>query len=128
VTEPGSWTPDQDTVDAANLTRFMTWLADTGRGQFTDYHELWSKSVRDIGWYWDAVCSVYGGKRHDRRNELAEIRNQQPTLKATVLVPRLGLEIPIKRILLGAKPSDVFSPSAVDRPELFDLIAEYGRR
>ncbi len=34
--------------------------------------------------------SVYGGKRHDRRAELAEIRAQLPTLKSTVVVPRLG--------------------------------------
>ena len=32
------------------------------------------------------------------------------------------LEIPIKRILLGAKASDVLTPSAVDRPE---LLAEF---
>src|SRR5690606_23907359 len=37
--------------------------------------------------------SVYGGKRHDRREQLAEIRSQLPTLKATVLVPRLGLDV-----------------------------------
>ena len=37
------------------------------------------------------------------------------------------LEIPIKRILLGAKPADVVSPSAVDRPELLDVFAEYAR-
>ena len=37
--------------------------------------------------------SVYGGKRHDRRTELAEIRRQLPTLKATVVVPRLGVEV-----------------------------------
>ena len=32
MTEPGGWTPDQKTIDDANLTRFITWLADTGRG------------------------------------------------------------------------------------------------
>ena len=37
--------------------------------------------------------SVYGGSQHDRRTELAEIRRQLPTLKATVVVPRLGLEV-----------------------------------
>src|SRR4029453_18482431 len=36
--------------------------------------------------------SVYAGKRHDRSSELAEIRSKLPTLKATVLVPRLGSE------------------------------------
>src|SRR4029078_7792520 len=30
------------------------------------------------------------GKRHDRSSEVAGIRSKLPTLKATVLVPRLG--------------------------------------
>ena len=34
--------------------------------------------------------TVYGGKRHDKRAEIAEIRSGLPTLKATVVVPRLG--------------------------------------
>ena len=37
--------------------------------------------------------SVYGGNRIDRREELAEIRRGMPTLRATVLVPRLGLDV-----------------------------------
>jgi acetoacetyl-CoA synthetase len=60
MTEPGGWTPDQDTIDDANLTRFIGWLADTGRGDFTDYQELWSASVADVAWFWDAVWNFYG--------------------------------------------------------------------
>ena len=37
------------------------------------------------------------------------------------------LEIPIKRILQGAKPSDVLTPSAVDRPDLLDVFADHAR-
>jgi acetoacetyl-CoA synthetase len=37
------------------------------------------------------------------------------------------LEIPIKRILLGAKPADVVSRSSVDRPDLLDVFAEHSR-
>jgi acetoacetyl-CoA synthetase len=37
--------------------------------------------------------SVYGGKSRDKRAELAEIRAQLPTVTATVIVPRLGLEV-----------------------------------
>ena len=37
------------------------------------------------------------------------------------------LEIPIKRILLGAKPADVVSPSAVDKPDLLAVFAEHAR-
>jgi acetoacetyl-CoA synthetase len=59
MTEPGGWTPDQDTIDEANLTRFLAWLAETGRGDFTDYQELWSASVADVAWFWDAVWHFY---------------------------------------------------------------------
>lgn len=38
--------------------------------------------------------SVYGGKPHDKRSDLAEIRRRLPTLTATVVVPRLGLDVP----------------------------------
>ncbi len=37
--------------------------------------------------------SVYGDKRIDRREELATIRGAMPTLRATVVVPRLGLAL-----------------------------------
>lgn len=46
-----------------------------------------------------------------------------PGIPRTITGKRL--EIPIKRILLGAPPGDVVSPSAVDRPELLDVFAEY---
>ena len=48
-----------------------------------------------------------------------------PGIPRTITGKRL--EIPIKRILLGAPPSDVVSPSAVDRPELLKVFAEYAR-
>jgi acetoacetyl-CoA synthetase len=38
--------------------------------------------------------SVYDGKRFDRRAELDAVRRAMPTLRATVVVPRLGLELP----------------------------------
>ena len=55
----GGWAPDQQTRDDANLTRFMTWLADTDRGEFADYHALWKASVDDLGWFWDAVWQYF---------------------------------------------------------------------
>jgi acetoacetyl-CoA synthetase len=59
MTEPGGWTPDEDSVERANLTRFMAWLAETGRGEFGDYHQLQAKSVDDIAWFWDAVWHYF---------------------------------------------------------------------
>jgi acetoacetyl-CoA synthetase len=45
--------------------------------------------------------SVYGGKRIDRRAELDEIRHAMPTLRATVVVPRLGLDGPEETVPWG---------------------------
>ncbi|GAA4534682.1 acetoacetate--CoA ligase [Mycobacterium paraffinicum] len=59
MTEPGSWIPDEATLAQANLTHFMAWLAETGRGQYGDYHALQRKSVEDIEWFWDAVWQYF---------------------------------------------------------------------
>ena len=59
MTEPGGWTPDERAVERANLTRFMAWLAETGRGEFGDYDQLRSKSLDDIAWFWDAVWHFF---------------------------------------------------------------------
>lgn len=55
----GSWTPDDDTIAQANLTRFIGWLAESGRGEFGDYQDLWAASVADIAWFWDAVREFF---------------------------------------------------------------------
>ena len=34
MSEPGGWAPDEATLSEANLTRFLAWLAETGRGQY----------------------------------------------------------------------------------------------
>ncbi len=55
----GGWSPDKTTLAAANLTHFMAWLVETGRGEYANYQELWAKSVDDIEWFWDAVWKYY---------------------------------------------------------------------
>ncbi|OBF59304.1 acetoacetate-CoA ligase [Mycobacterium sp. 852002-50816_SCH5313054-b] len=55
----GGWIPDEATLAGANLTRFMAWLAETGRGEYGDYQGLWAKSVDDIDWFWDAVWTYF---------------------------------------------------------------------
>jgi acetoacetyl-CoA synthetase len=59
MTEPGGWTPDADAIEHANITRFLAWLAETGRGDLQDYPQLWSESVRDIAWFWDALWHFF---------------------------------------------------------------------
>ncbi|OBK48591.1 acetoacetate--CoA ligase [Mycobacterium sp. 1081908.1] len=55
----GDWIPDEATLADANLTRFMAWLAETGRGEYGDYHELLRNSVDDIEWFWEAVWHFF---------------------------------------------------------------------
>ncbi len=59
MTQPGGWVPDEATLAGANLTRFMAWLAETGRGHYADYPELLRKSVDDIDWFWGAVWQFF---------------------------------------------------------------------
>jgi acetoacetyl-CoA synthetase len=59
MTEPGDWIPDEATLAAANLTRFLAWLAETGRGHCANYQELWAKSVEDIEWFWSAIWNYF---------------------------------------------------------------------
>lgn len=59
MTLGGNWTPDEVTLADANLTRFIAWLAETGRGEYGDYQELWTRSVEDIDWFWDAVWHFF---------------------------------------------------------------------
>lgn len=53
------WTPSPARREAAQLTRFMRWLA-TERGlRFDDYDSLWQWSVTDIEAFWDAVRAYF---------------------------------------------------------------------
>lgn len=59
----------------------------------------------------------------------ASPRHVPDTVVAVPGIPRTltgkRLEIPIKRILHGEAPGDVVTFSAVDRPELLDVFAQY---
>jgi acetoacetyl-CoA synthetase len=74
MAEPGGWTPDEETVEGANLTRFMAWLTDTGRGEFADYHQLQAKSIDDIAWFWDAVWHYFDIRATDAPTSVLESR------------------------------------------------------
>ncbi|OBF12989.1 acetoacetate--CoA ligase [Mycobacterium sp. ACS4331] len=63
--------------------------------------------------------TVYGGKRHDKRAEIAEIRSAMPTLKSCVVVPRLGLPVEDATTWADAiaQPADlVTTPVPFDHP------------
>lgn len=107
----GSWTPGPDDVDTANLTRFTAWLAETGRGEFADYQELWEASVRDVAWFWEAIWHFYA-------------------VRSTVTPDTVldGSEMPGARWFPGISlnyVSEVFRHETADRPALV-VVGEDG--
>ncbi|MFF9124974.1 acetoacetate--CoA ligase [Streptomyces sp. NPDC014889] len=62
----------------------------------------------------------YGGKEHDRRDVVAELRRELPTLRAVVHIPLLGTEAPEGALewsgLTSADVEPVFEPVPFDHP------------
>ena len=53
------WEPDDKTVRAARVTRFMSWLESRHGLQFGGYDDLWQWSVSDPGQFWSAVWDYF---------------------------------------------------------------------
>jgi acetoacetyl-CoA synthetase len=53
------WTPSAAQVSDANLTAFLTWLADRGHA-FGSYDALWQWSVTDLDGFWQAIWDYTG--------------------------------------------------------------------
>jgi len=53
------WTPSADRIAAANLTAFLSWLAERGKS-FESYDALWRWSVSDLDGFWQAIWDYSG--------------------------------------------------------------------
>ena len=55
------WTPSEERVQRATLTRYQDWLAHARGLSFGDYQELWRWSVEDLEGFWSSIvefCDV----------------------------------------------------------------------
>ncbi|WP_420628010.1 acetoacetate--CoA ligase [Candidatus Leptofilum sp.] len=60
------WQPSAETVENANLTRFMRWLAAEKDLHFGSYDALWQWSVTELGAFWQAIwdfCEVKASRQ-----------------------------------------------------------------
>jgi acetoacetyl-CoA synthetase len=72
VPEP-LWTPDEDTVERANLTAYTRWLREERGLDFADYESLWRWSVQDLEAFWGSIWDYYGlGEHSSYETVLAE--------------------------------------------------------
>jgi len=51
------WSPSEERLERATLTRFAGWLSDTRGLRFDGYHDLWQWSVDDIEAFWESIVA-----------------------------------------------------------------------
>ncbi len=59
MTDDVLWKPDQRTIDAAQVTRYQQWLAETRGLTFDDYTALWQWSVDNLDEFWRSIWEYY---------------------------------------------------------------------
>jgi acetoacetyl-CoA synthetase len=50
------WTPSQDRISAATITRYQAWLAKERGLRFESYEDLWRWSVDDLTGFWSSIA------------------------------------------------------------------------
>jgi acetoacetyl-CoA synthetase len=51
------WTPSQERIERATLTRYQAWLEETRGLRFDDYESLWRWSVTELEAFWESIVS-----------------------------------------------------------------------
>ena len=54
------WTPSQDRISAATITRYQAWLANERGLRFESYEDLWRWSVDDLTGFWSSIAEFCG--------------------------------------------------------------------
>jgi acetoacetyl-CoA synthetase len=53
------WTPSEQRIERAAITRYGDWLAQTRDLRFDGYHDLWRWSVDDIDAFWESLVEYF---------------------------------------------------------------------
>ncbi|MBV9000338.1 MAG: acetoacetate--CoA ligase, partial [Solirubrobacterales bacterium] len=54
------WTPSEERIERATLTRYMRWLRETRELEFEGYHDLWRWSTFDLPAFWGSLAEFLG--------------------------------------------------------------------
>jgi acetoacetyl-CoA synthetase len=54
------WTPSEERIERATLTRYMRWLEEKRGLEFDGYHDLWRWSVFDLEAFWRSIVDFCG--------------------------------------------------------------------
>jgi acetoacetyl-CoA synthetase len=53
------WTPSEERVERAELTRYQAWLAESRGLRFRSYEQLWQWSVDDLSAFWSSIVEFF---------------------------------------------------------------------
>jgi acetoacetyl-CoA synthetase len=53
------WTPSEERISRATLTRYQRWLADSRDLHFDDYDQLWRWSVDELEAFWSSIIEYF---------------------------------------------------------------------
>jgi acetoacetyl-CoA synthetase len=59
TTPPVLWSPDDDRVTRATITRYAHWLAERRGVETTGYHDLWRWSVDELEAFWESIWEFF---------------------------------------------------------------------
>ena len=54
------WTPSEERIERATMTRYQRWLSETRGLEFDGYHDLWRWSVFDLEAFWGSLVEFLG--------------------------------------------------------------------
>ena len=54
------WTPSEERIEHATVTRYQRWLGETRGLEFEGYHDLWRWSVFDLEAFWGSLAEFLG--------------------------------------------------------------------
>jgi acetoacetyl-CoA synthetase len=60
------WTPSQERIERATITRYERWLGETRGLRFADYQELWRWSVDELDDFWGSIVEFFDIRFHEQ--------------------------------------------------------------
>jgi acetoacetyl-CoA synthetase len=71
------WTPPADVRETTEIGRFLDWLRDERRRDFSGYDDLWQWSVSDLEGFWGAIWDFFGVRAHAPYERVLASREMQ---------------------------------------------------
>lgn len=64
------WSPDEKTIQNANLTKYINWLNNRQQKKFNGYQELWEWSVNNVEDFWVSIWEYFNIISHKKYSQV----------------------------------------------------------